>query len=142
MIVSCYQACPKHIFLPEEEVEKEFLFFLKKKSLWGRGWVVTFCLRFLLRTYLNFLQPLSWNNIDRRKWRESWPLQMELGILLGTLVVHRSKIHSYLVKPHHASTGGIKDPIYTAILSLFFPSDTVAVITKKFANHCIYYLQV
>ena len=67
---------------------------------------------------------------------------MELGILLGTLVVNRSKIHSYLVKPHHASTGGIKDPTYTAILSLFFPSDTVAVITKKLANHCIYYLQV
>ena len=37
---------------------------------------------------------------------------MEVGILLGTMVVNRSKIHSYLVKPHHVSIGGVEDPIY------------------------------
>ena len=103
---------PKRILLLKEEGEKATFLFFEKKLLWGQGWVVTFYLRFRLRTYfLNFLQPSSWNNTDRRKWWEGWPLQMEVGIILGMLVVNRSKIHSCLVKPHHASTGGVEDPI-------------------------------
>ena len=51
---------------------------------------------------------------------------MEVGILLGTMVVNRSKIQSYLVKPHHVSTDGVEDPIQTASLSSFFPGDRVA----------------
>ena len=33
---------------------------------------------------------------------------MEVDILLGTLFVNHPKIHSYLVKPHHASLDGIE----------------------------------
>ena len=131
-VVTSFQA---HLF--------EVFFICLKKLLWGQGWVVTFHLRFRLRTcFLNFLQPLSWNNIDRRKWWESWPLQVEVGILLGTLAVNRSKIHSYLVKPHHVSIGGVEDPISTASLSPFFLGDRVATKMKNLANLWNYYSQV
>ena len=33
---------------------------------------------------------------------------MEVGILLGAMVVNRSKIHFYLVKPHHLPIDGSK----------------------------------
>ena len=102
----------KRIFLLKEEAKKELFFLFKIKIALGTSMSCYVSLRFRLRTYfLNFLQPSSWNNIDRRKWWESWSLQMDVGILLGRLVVNRSKIHSYLVKPHHASNGGAKGPV-------------------------------
>ena len=67
---------------------------------------------------------------------------MEVGILLGTMIVNRSKTYSYLVKPHHVSIGGVEDPIYTASLSPFFPGDRVAVKMKNLANLWNYYSQV
>ena len=108
MIISCCHARPQRIFLLNEEDEKQgFLFFLKI-LLWGLGWVATSDKVPFKNDFLNFWQPLSWNNIERRKWRESWSTQMEVGILLGTLFVNHPKIHSYLVKPHHASLDGIE----------------------------------
>ena len=108
MIISCYHTRPQRIFLLNEEDEKQDFLFFKKILLWGLVWVATSDKVPFKNDFLNFRQPLLWNNIERRKWRESWSAQMEVGILLGTLSVNRPKIHSYLVEPHHASLGGIE----------------------------------
>ena len=54
---------------------------------------------------------------------------MEVGIVLGMLVVN-------------VSIGEIEYPIYTAILSSFFPGDRVAALMKNLANHWNYYSPV
>ena len=111
-----------------KKAKKRGFLFLKEIAL-GWGWVVTFRLKFFLRTYfLNCLQSSPWNNTDRRKWRKSWPLQKEVGILLGTLILNRTKIHFYLIK--------------ATILNPFFSGDRVAAIMKNLANHWNYYSQL
>ena len=53
---------------------------------------------------------------------------MEVGILLGTLILNRTKIHFYLIK---ATT-----------LNPFFPGDKVAAIMKNLASHWNCYSQL
>ena len=107
LIVSCY-LIPSASFWWKKKAKKRVFY---QKNALGTRVSCYLSFKVLFNNFLNFLQPLSWNNTDRRKWWESWPLQMEVGILLGTLVVNCSKIHSYLVKPHHASIGGAEDSI-------------------------------
>ena len=63
-------------------------------------------------------------------------------ILLRTVVINRSKIYYYLVKPNQYSIDEVEDPIQTVSLSSFFPGDRVAAKMKNLANLWNYYSQL